>query len=104
MPIQKRCTSVLRKNSSLIGVINGFNLDKNQTAHKKILIVDDQGFNIDALIIILKYVVGLDTDLYVESVLSGIEALEKVQVDIEEQYANFGIPMITNMSSHDGLD
>ena len=40
--------------------------------------MDDQGFNIDALIIILKYVVGLDTDLYVESVLSGIEALEKV--------------------------
>lgn len=71
MPISKRPTSVIRKNSSLIGTINGFKFDKNQTAEKKILIVDDQGFNIDALIIILKYVVHLDTDLYVDSVLSG---------------------------------
>jgi CheY-like chemotaxis protein len=56
----------------------------NQRENRKILIVDDQGFNINALTIILKYVVGLDTDLYIESVLSGQDALQKISDDIDQ--------------------
>ena len=50
---------------------------------KRILIVDDQSFNIDALMIIIKYAVGLDSEKYCESALSGVKALQLVKEDIE---------------------
>ena len=40
-----------------------------------ILIVDDQSFNIDAMKIILKYHLGLDSSKYCTSALSGKKAL-----------------------------
>ena len=42
-----------------------------QEAEYKILIVDDQSFNIEALKIILKYSIGLDSDIFCDSALSG---------------------------------
>ena len=49
------------------------------------MIVDDQSFNIDALMIIIKYTVGLDSEKYCESALSGHQALKLVKDDIEHQ-------------------
>ena len=37
----------------------------------KILLVDDQSFNIDALVVILKYSVGVDSKKYCDRALSG---------------------------------
>ena len=37
---------------------------KIEEPDQSILIVDDQSFNIEALLIILKYNVGLNTDIY----------------------------------------
>ena len=42
---------------------------------QRILIVDDQSFNIEALMIILKYTIGLDTKKYCEKALLGSIAL-----------------------------
>ena len=50
---------------------------------KKVLIVDDQSFNIDALMIILNYSVGLNTKIYCEFALSGKQALQMVMDDLK---------------------
>ena len=50
----------------------------------KILIVDDQSFNIEALKIILHYCIGLNTQLYCNSALSGQQAFQMVIDDFEE--------------------
>lgn len=50
-----------------------------------ILIVDDQSFNIDALKIILKYTLGLDSTKYCHSALSGQKALEMISQDVESR-------------------
>ena len=55
----------------------------NSAFKYKILIVDDQSFNIEALKIILQYCVGLDADVFCESALSGQQALHMVQDDLE---------------------
>ena len=47
----------------------------------KILIVDDQKFNIDALLIILEYFVKVDTSVC-DSALSGQSAFEKVEANV----------------------
>jgi CheY-like chemotaxis protein len=44
----------------------------------KILLVDDQSFNIDALVVILKYSVGVDSKKYCDRALSGEQALQMV--------------------------
>jgi PleD family two-component response regulator len=49
----------------------------------KILIVDDQSFNIEALKIILHYCIGLNTQLYCSSALSGQQAFQMVKDDFE---------------------
>jgi ornithine carbamoyltransferase len=48
----------------------------------KILIVDDQSFNIQALLIILKYRIGLDTSKLCETALSGEIAFKMIKEDI----------------------
>lgn len=50
----------------------------------RVLIVDDQGFNIDATKIILRYTVGLDSKKYCESATSGNQALKMVKEDVEK--------------------
>ena len=50
---------------------------------KKILIVDDQSFNIDALKIILKYKIGIETDIFCDQACDGFDAIQKVISDIE---------------------
>jgi len=47
------------------------------------LIVDDQSFNIDALQIILKYSLGLDSQKYCETAYSGEQAIQMVREDLE---------------------
>lgn len=55
------------------------------TSAYKILIVDDQGFNIDAMKIILKYSVGLDVEKFCEQSLTGKGCLEMIKNDIESK-------------------
>lgn len=50
-----------------------------QEFEHKILIVDDQSFNIDALRIILKYNIGLNSDIFCDSALSGEKAMEMIK-------------------------
>jgi PleD family two-component response regulator len=45
---------------------------------KRILIVDDQSFNIEAVKIILKYHIGLDSKAYCEEALNGSDALSMI--------------------------
>ena len=73
---------------------------------KNILIVDDQSFNIQALLIILKYNVGLDTDLYCKSALSGQQAIDilthDLQINGRSKYTL--ILMDCNMPGMDGFE
>ena len=72
----------------------------------KILIVDDQSFNIEALKIILHYCIGLNTQLYCKAALSGHQALQMVKDDFENNTENettFNlILMDLNMPGMDG--
>ena len=61
--------------------------------------VDDQMFNIDALLIILRYNIGLDTSKYCETSLSGTKAVEMVKADPERYNL---ILMDCNMPEMDG--
>ena len=60
-----------------------FSSEINSDCH--ILIVDDQSFNIDALKIIMKYHLGIDSGKYCTGALSGEQALEIIQKDIVSQ-------------------
>jgi hypothetical protein len=51
---------------------------------KKILIVDDQIFNVDALLIILGMVLKVDVDTVCEKASSGEDALRKIINNVEE--------------------
>ena len=76
----------------------------------RILIVDDQSFNIEALKIILQYCIGIDTNKFCKSALSGQQALQMVTSDLEESKINGGtmessfnlILMDLNMPGMDG--
>ena len=45
--------------------------------------MDDQSFNIDALKIILKYKIGIETDIFCDQACDGFDAVEKVIQDVE---------------------
>jgi hypothetical protein len=49
--------------------------------------VDDQSFNIEALKVILKYKVGIDTDLFCDSAGDGLDALKKIITDVEDKHS-----------------
>ena len=49
---------------------------------KKILIVDDQSFNIEAMMVILKYSVGIEDSQILVPAFNGKEALEKIMDDV----------------------
>ena len=51
---------------------------------KKILIVDDIGFIIQALLIILKYFVKIDISISCDKAMNGKEALELIKKDVEQ--------------------
>ena len=57
-----------------------FSSETNSVCH--ILIVDDQSFNIDALKIIMKYHLGIDSAKYCTAALSGEQALDFIKKDI----------------------
>lgn len=82
---------------------------KEISKKKRILIVDDQSFNVDALKIILKYKIGIETDIFCDSASDGFEAIQKVINDVEKR--NHGlrssyqlILMDCNMPHLDGYD
>ena len=54
--------------------------------HKRILIVDDQSFNIDALKIIMKYKIGLETNIFCDSACDGFDAISKVINDVKHNH------------------
>jgi CheY-like chemotaxis protein len=72
----------------------------------KILIVDDESFNLKALRVIFRYIFELNEDSIVLSAKNGKEALEIVERDIKENkmhYSSFGlILMDCNMPIMDG--
>ena len=51
--------------------MNNINIEENKINKPYILIVDDQLFNIDALIIMLNHGVKIDTDILCHKALSG---------------------------------
>ena len=52
--------------------------------NKKILIVDDEDFNIEALMIILQYNIGIQNiDLVCEKALNGDSAIHKIMTHVE---------------------
>ena len=55
---------------------------KNQS---KILIVDDQVFNINALLIIMKYNIKIEVEKVCESCFDGFKAIEKIEEDVKKQ-------------------
>ena len=57
---------------------------ENENPNKKILIVDDQEFNIKALIIILGISCRIDTDKYCVKATSGDQAIASVADNIKE--------------------
>jgi len=49
----------------------------------KILIVDDQAFNIEAMLIILRFIFNINTDKIVEKAFNGVEAVKAIVKDVE---------------------
>ena len=74
----------------------------------KILLVDDEQYNIDALKIILKYHCNVDSDSICDSVFDGKQALEAVQRNVELNQGMFCeyelILMDCNMPIMDGYE
>ena len=82
---------------------------KQISKYKRILIVDDQSFNIDALKIIMKYKIGLETNIFCDSACDGFDAINKVINDVEENHngeksSYLLILMDCNMPHLDGYD
>ena len=50
----------------------------------RILIVDDQSFNIEAIKIVLKYRLGIDSDHICDTALSGADAIDLIHTSVEE--------------------
>jgi CheY-like chemotaxis protein len=77
-------------------------------SQKKILIVDDQIFNIDALRIVLEMVIQVDVDQVCDKALNGEEALKMVINNVEEnneEFCNYSlILMDCNMPFMDGYE
>lgn len=64
-------------------VVEAINPYKDYKYQHKILIVDDQSFNIDALKIILKFSINIDTDTLCDKATNGQEALQMVIDNVE---------------------
>lgn len=71
--------------------------------------MDDQSFNIDALKIILKYKIGIDSDIFCDAASDGYEAIQLVIDDVERRHNGLQssyqlILMDCNMPHLDGYD
>jgi CheY-like chemotaxis protein len=73
---------------------------------QRILIVDDQQFNIEAIIIILKYGLGIDSEKYCDFCFNGKQALEKIKNNVKENgWCQYNlILMDCNMPFMDGYE
>ena len=75
--------------------------------NKKILIVDDIGFNIQALEIILKYKSKIDVKQVCKKAFNGLEALEIIKKDVEKNLNKSSYDLIfmdCNMPVMDGYE
>lgn len=71
--------SVRRRSSFLLAQVLGLK-SQQEFKNRRILLVDDQGFNIDAIKIILKYNIKLkDSDSICDTAYDGKQALEMVK-------------------------
>ena len=81
---------------------------KKRANQHKILIVDDEQFNINALLIILQYKVGIDSYNMCDQAKSGEDAIKLIKEDLKRN--NFKkttyniIFMDCNMPEMDGYD
>jgi CheY-like chemotaxis protein len=62
-----------------------YSLNSDEIPQKKILIVDDQQFNIEAMKIVLNYSVGIDAERLCDCAHNGKQALNMIIQDVEEQ-------------------
>ena len=78
------------------------------TSKKRILIVDDNTFNIDAMYVILKFVFNLETDSICVKAFNGQEAFDIIKRDVEQysyKSSSFNyILMDCNMPVMDGYE
>ena len=87
-------------------------MQENSPPLRKILIVDDQSFNIEALLIMLKHIFKIDTDAICRRAYNGIEACAAIVDDIDENiemgnpnHSSFAlIFMDCNMPMMDGFE
>ena len=97
----------VRKNQKELEKIRR-NQKKIERNIQKILIVDDEDYNIDALKILLKYSAKVDVDLVCDSATNGSEALKKVEENVgnnEGKNCNYAlILMDCNMPIMDGYE
>ena len=74
----------------------------------KILIVDDQSFNIEAIKIILKYKVGIDANSLCDFALNGKHALDMIYKNVEQnnfKMCNYNLILLDcNMPFMDGYE
>jgi CheY-like chemotaxis protein len=86
-----------------VSIISSINEHK-----KKILIVDDQSFNIEAILIILKCALNINTSLLCVKAFNGQEALDRVITSVESnnyQHCDYSlILMDCNMPFMDGYE
>jgi PleD family two-component response regulator len=87
-------------------VLNNIISFRGETRRQKILIVDDEIFNLQALRVIFKYVCELPEDDLVVSARNGLEALEIIRKDLtynKNCFSSFSlILMDCNMPVMDG--
>ena len=98
----------LKEKEFNVANLNQFDIQLFKKRSLKILIVDDEQYNIDALKIILKYHCNVDSDSICDTAFDGKQALEAVQKNVDQYQGLFCeyelIFMDCNMPIMDGYE